>query len=204
VVFHPAGEEHAVEFHEEPVRIFRVDLDELWLNLVRDYSTVLDSPAVFEGGQPAGLALRLYREFQSADSAAPLAIKGLALEVLAEASRRGTTSATRTPPLWLRRAQDMIRERFAETLTLGAIADAVAVHPVHLARAFRRVHGCSIGEYVRRLRVDFACRALSNSALPLAAIAISAGFADQSHFTGVFRRQTGLTPLSFRKTCGGC
>jgi AraC family transcriptional regulator len=47
--------------------------------------------------------------------------------------------------------------------------------------------------------VEYACRQLSTSALPLAEIALAAGFTDQSHLTRVFRRQTRMTPSEFRR-----
>lgn len=55
-----------------------------------------------------------------------------------------------------------------------------------------------LGEYVRRLRVDFACRELSNSRKPLAEIATTAGFCDQAHLSRTLKRFTGMTPVEFR------
>ena len=73
------------------------------------------------------------------------------------------------------------------------------MHPVTLARAFRTFYGCSVGEYLRRVRVDLAGRWLSDTNLGLAQIALSAGFCDQSHFSNVFRRIIGLTPSRYRR-----
>ncbi|HYF35609.1 MAG TPA: AraC family transcriptional regulator [Prosthecobacter sp.] len=53
-------------------------------------------------------------------------------------------------------------------------------------------------QYVRRLRVRLACRALVATSAPLADIAFDHGFCDQSHFTREFRRETGLTPREYR------
>ena len=84
-------------------------------------------------------------------------------------------------------------------MSLGALAQAVGVHPVTLARGFRRTYGCSVGEYLRHLRIVEAARQLHDTDLPLASIATSAGFADQSHFSNVFKQQTGLSPSAFRR-----
>lgn len=78
------------------------------------------------------------------------------------------------------------------------MARSVGVHPVHLATTFRRHFGSTIGEYVRRLRIDFATRQIASSEESLCNIALAAGFADQSHFSKVFRQQTGMTPGVFR------
>ena len=124
--------------------------------------------------------------------------------MLADAARHRSKSSPKSagqmPPRRLQRARDYIRAHFAERLALETVAGEVGVHPAHLAREFRRTYGCSIGQAVRRLRVDAACRALSTSNLSLASIAAAAGFADQSHFTRVFRSLTGITPLDYRRS----
>jgi AraC family transcriptional regulator len=88
---------------------------------------------------------------------------------------------------------------FSESLTLAGVAASVGVHPVHLARVFRQHYRCTIGEYVRQVRIEFASRELSVSDAPLAEIAFTSGFSDQSHFSKTFKRLTGQTPAQFRK-----
>jgi AraC family transcriptional regulator len=69
---------------------------------------------------------------------------------------------------------------------------------VHLAREFRRAFGASVGEYVRRLRIDYACRELAATGRSVTEIAFDAGFSSHSHFTAAFRRVTGTTPTRYR------
>ncbi|HEY0098454.1 MAG TPA: helix-turn-helix transcriptional regulator, partial [Pyrinomonadaceae bacterium] len=87
---------------------------------------------------------------------------------------------------------------FAEQVTLAGVAGAVGVHPVYLAARFRKHYQCTVGEYVRRLRVEVACREVVRTDRALSEIAPSVGFYDQSHFTNVFRRHTGMTPAQYR------
>ena len=72
------------------------------------------------------------------------------------------------------------------------------MQPPMLALSHRR-YGCTVGEYVRRLRIEFACRELSDSEKPLAFIAQNAGFFDQSHFSKTFKLLTGQSPAAYRK-----
>ena len=67
------------------------------------------------------------------------------------------------------------------------------------ARTFRGDYGCSPGEYLRRLLVEIACQRLAMTDVPLAEIALAAGFSDQSHFTKTFRRYNGMTPGEYRR-----
>jgi AraC family transcriptional regulator len=79
------------------------------------------------------------------------------------------------------------------------LAQSVGVHPVTLARAFRQAFGCTVGEYVRHLRIERAAHQLAGTELSLAEIALAAGFSDQSHFSNLFRHHTGLSPSKFRQ-----
>ena len=120
------------------------------------------------------------------------------LEMCAEVARSSVKSSRPVRPRWLTRAKELLSENFSEHMTLSDIAAAVGVHPVYLAGVFRQHYHCSIGEYVRRLRVEFASRQLSQTSAPIIEIALAAGFAHQSHFSRTFKRLTGLTPARYR------
>jgi AraC family transcriptional regulator len=199
LVFHPVGEAHANRWHDTGGRVFHIDISQARALAFREHGACIDAPADFRGGLAPWLARRLHREFRRADDASTLAMEGLVLDIVAEVSRYRAPAAERRPPAWFVRARDLLHDRFAEKLSLGEIAAAVDVHPVHLARVFRRQHGCTLGDYVRRLRVEFACRQLESSDTRLVEIALWAGFPDQSHFTKTFRNQMGITPGEFRR-----
>jgi len=152
----------------------------------------------FHGGLSVWLATRLYKEFQLTDEASSLAIEGLALEVIAELSRHHVKTPGRKPPNSVEQTRELLHSHFSESLTLDGIARSVGTHPVHLARMFRRYHHCTIGEYLRKLRIEFACREISATDSPLALIASRIGFYDQSHFSRTFKRMIGITPGQYR------
>jgi AraC family transcriptional regulator len=145
------------------------------------------------------LAWRLAGEPHATNAAAPLAAEGLALELLAAAARDdGSFLTSGRPPAWLRSAEELLRARIDDCVSLSQLANAVRVHPTHLARVFRAHHGVSVGEYGRRVRVEWAAAELARGDTALALIATRAGFADQSHFTRVFRHHIGTTPAAYR------
>jgi AraC family transcriptional regulator len=86
-----------------------------------------------------------------------------------------------------------------DRITVSTVAAALDLRPAQLARAFRRHQRVSIGSYVRELRVQWAIARLTGSTQAISDIAISAGFADQSHFTRLCVRHTGRTPAQFRR-----
>jgi len=174
-------------------------MDHWWLEDLRRQARIIESPADFHGGLLSQLARRLYGEFRAMDDFSPPVIEGLTLEILAEASRRSVNPGGQTPPRWLEQARALIREQFCERLTLASVADSVSIHPVHLAREFQRYYRCTVGEYIRRQRIESACHKIVNSVVPLSEIALSVGFSDQSHFARRFKLLTDMTPSEYRE-----
>jgi len=198
VILHPPEESHAV-LYESPVKILSVHFSFNKLADIRRRSTVLDSPSSCRSETVSWLGARLRQELRRIDAISALEIEGLILEMLAEASRAGTHGGEKDSPKWLEVAKDFLHDNFAESFTLTQVAKIAGVHPAHLSRVFRqRVHS-TVGEYVRRLRVESACRQILNTDRPLSQIAAHAGFADQSHFNKVFKSRFNLTPNEYRQ-----
>jgi AraC family transcriptional regulator len=197
--FTPAGERHWDRFDRGDVRGLLIEPTNGKAAVIRPYATVLDEREAFEGGLLPMLGWRIYREMRQSDQAAPLAIEGLLLEMIASASRHRTIGPKGRMPRWLEEARDRIHSELSSRPSLGGLATAVGVHPVTMARAFRREFGCTVGDYVRRLRIERAAHQLAGTDLSLAEIALAAGFSDQSHFSNLFRSHTGLSPSRFRR-----
>jgi AraC family transcriptional regulator len=195
----PAGERHWNRFSQGDVRGLLIEPDDALVGAIRPYSAVLDERVSFHGGLVSGMARRVYDEMRRMDAAAPLAIEGLLLELVASASRMREQNGSSGRPRWLEDARDRIHVELGARPSLTGLAESVGVHPVTLARAFRRAYGCTVGEYVRKLRIERAARQLADTDLSLAEIALAEGFSDQSHFSNLFRRHTGLSPLQFRR-----
>jgi AraC family transcriptional regulator len=146
------------------------------------------------------LGWRLAGELHASDVAAPLAAEGLALELLAATNReRAVDRRSTRPPRWLANAEEILRARLGEPVRLRDLAAATGVHPAHLARVFRAHYGVSVGEYSRQLRLSWAAAQLASGDTPVATVAADAGFADQSHFTRLFKRHVGMTPARYRQ-----
>ncbi len=138
------------------------------------------------------LFLRMYYKFREMDDDSLRKLE----QALLEGS--SSTNSTRPFPEWLERVRSIIEQRFAEPYKLSEIAAEAGVHPVHLAREFRKHYGTSVGEYLRRVRIEYACRELMGSNVAVTNIAFAAGFADQSHFSRTFKRLCGTTPGRYR------
>jgi AraC family transcriptional regulator len=190
---------HANQFDAAAHRGFMIELENKWLDGCRHIASVFDGHKYFAGGPVAELALRIYRESRIRDSVAPVIVEGLMLELLGHASRSLIKTPVR-PPSWLIQTRDLLHAQFNDPLNLVDIAKTVGVHPTHLARTFKKHYRTTVGDYLRRLRLDWATRQLTETETAIAEIALAAGFYDQSHFSHLFKQHTGFTPAEFRAT----
>lgn len=193
---------HSDEYGAVPLRGLSIELDRKWLETCRHFLSVFESYRHFPNGAVSALALRIYRESRIKDTVAPVIVEGLMLEMLGHASRSLVKMPVR-PPGWLMQARDLLHGRFNDPLNLVEIAHLVGVHPTHLARSFKKHYRTTVGEYLRRLRLDWATRRLSETEDSITEIALAAGFYDQSHFSHLFKQHTGLTPAEFRALSNG-
>jgi AraC family transcriptional regulator len=203
LIARPPGETHSHRIHASGAVCLAVDIDPRWLERARECGSVLQESTEFRGGLITHLAHRLHGEFLMRDDVAPLAIESILLGIVAETARRREYALDTKPPRWLVQAREFLDAHFTAHLTLEAVADVAGVHPVHLARTFRACYRCTIGDYLRRLRIEYASHEIASSELSLSQVALAAGFADQSHFTRLFRQHTGMTPAQYRDLSRG-
>ncbi|HKY61161.1 MAG TPA: AraC family transcriptional regulator [Gemmatimonadota bacterium] len=196
----PRGDRHANRIFRTGARVVVIQPDPERPEEVGPAAAVFERAHCFGHGRITLAARALRRELRATDEAAVLARQGLIYEVIAAARRAADRmNGAEAPPPWLRRAREVVYDRFREPLRIEDVAREVDRHPAHVARVFRRHHGMTIGECVRTLRLDWAAGELTGTGKPLAAIAMEAGYADQSHFTRSFRRHTGSTPAEYRR-----
>lgn len=102
------------------------------------------------------------------------------------------------PALRLRRVLEYINDNLVDDLTLSELAAVAGMSPHHFSRAFKQSTGCPPHRYVINCRVAGAKKLLADDCLPLAEVGLSVGFQNQSHFTTLFHRLTGVTPKTYR------
>jgi AraC family transcriptional regulator len=98
-----------------------------------------------------------------------------------------------------RRAKEMLVADLTGAIPLAEIAAACGLSSDHFARAFRRSMGLAPHAWLLRARVECAMTLLRQPDRSLSEVALACGFADQSHFTRVFTRQTGQSPGIWRR-----
>lgn len=100
------------------------------------------------------------------------------------------------------RIEDAIRyivENLDETLDLRNLADHVCLSRFHFHRLFQALAGETVGEMVRRLRLERAAVRLGTSPTPITELAFEAGYATHEAFIRAFRAAFGCTPSTLRR-----
>jgi AraC family transcriptional regulator len=202
LVYRPPGEPHINRFSGSGATCLIVEISPDWLGDAAAEGPWPDGVVFRKRGRASFLGRRLMHEWAFQDLLSPLAAEGFVLSLIEDLTRADPVTRG-APPAWLDHAEEIMRTRIRQPLSLGEIAAAVGVHHVTLARQFRSHHGCTVGEYLRAVRVETAARQLVNSTKSLTDIAHSTGFCDQSHMTRVVQRSLGLTPGRLRAEATG-
>jgi AraC-like DNA-binding protein len=109
----------------------------------------------------------------------------------------GSTSMAVSHPA-VRRALELLRERWAEPVTLAELAGHAGLSPSALVRQFRREVGLPPHRFQLNLRI-LRARDLLRRGIPTAEVAVETGFYDQAHLTRVFKRAVGVPPRGFAR-----
>jgi AraC family transcriptional regulator len=102
------------------------------------------------------------------------------------------------PRAKLRQTIDYINANLERNLSLLELAELVQMSPHYFARLFKQSTGISPHQYMLTCRIEKAQKLLTKQDLSLAEISLQVGFHDQSRFTSMFRKHTGVTPKKYR------
>ncbi len=191
VIWHPRAEAHSDRFHPQGGHLIDLEVKDSWLQDAAQELRPATQPRRFCGGLPYALGLRLYREL-SADSSV---VEDIMTELL---SFFFSGEVDRNPPVWFHRALQLVSDMEGRHQSLNSVAREVGVHPVHVARSFRRFLGCTFGDHLAKSRLRRAFELLLNPKSPIVEVAYACGFADHAHLCRTFKNSTGLTPTAFR------
>lgn len=190
VVVKPAGVVHADRFGPDGARILSVVPKPAYLREAGDLTWYR-----WRHGAPVDWFARVLREPDLPFEDALEECLGELWDLVGGREER----AGLRPPRWLESAREALHADPASPPCVRQLAREAGVHPVHFGRTFRHYYRCTVHGYARRLRVLNAADLLASSDLPLAQVALAAGFVDQAHFCHLFKRETGTTPYAYRQ-----
>lgn len=99
----------------------------------------------------------------------------------------------------LRRMVEWVHEHLDEEIHVNDLAKIAGMKAAHLERRMKKVFKLSVGQYVRKVRIDLAVQLLRTSELGIAEIALRCGYSEQSSLTRQFKSAVGCPPGEFRR-----
>jgi AraC family transcriptional regulator len=194
-IFNPRGTYHQDRF-VRPGLFLSISLDSRLVDTAADEWRLPQAPRMTERMGVIRRASALVGMCIRGDAQEVCATETISLELLGEFAG---PQAVRAAAAWLPRARQLLHDQIdLPAWSVQRVAAALDVTPTHFARAFRAQFGCTPGDYIHAVRCRRAATLLARTRAPIAEIALSLGYSDQSHFTRWFARTWRVTPGAFR------
>jgi AraC family transcriptional regulator len=192
-IIHPPRAAHADTISEYGLETVSIQFDPRWL-AGSGLSIGLDRTLSCISGRSRAAARRLAAIWTSKATA-----EGALRNELAQFVYLAANDEADRIPSWL---AHVVQSLHSENETTAQLARRLNLHPAWLARAYRAATGEGLGDAIRRTKVQRAVSMIRTSRAPLAQIAATAGFCDQSHMNRCFAAVIGRTPLQVRSETG--
>ena len=196
LLFYSCGEPHLNHSYQPDTRMFNVELNHRWMQSM-DFGTLMGNGIITPvGPNQKFLLLKIFREYRLLDHCSSLNIETITIDLLT--SIRQNINLPSDIPKWAVRLKEVLHDRWSENISLKELSEIIRVHPVTISRYFPIHFKCTLGDYIRKIRIDKSLNLIRAGDEKLTDIALASGFADQSHFIRTFKKVTGLLPNEYR------
>lgn len=109
----------------------------------------------------------------------------------------------REPLTLVEKVKKYVKDHLEEDLNRIKIAEAMFLNPDYLDRCFKKDTGCSVNRYILKEQLEMAKKLLLYPDITVSEIAVRCGYANMSNFSAMFKRETGVSPVEYRKNSEG-
>jgi AraC family transcriptional regulator len=195
LAFLHAGEAHETIFAKMPTRYISLDIKpEAFTENDLTESGILNT--IRKCPDAKFLVLKMYRELLHNDDLTTDSVKMLFSEFASLSRDMATKKIT---PAWVVTVHELLNDRWNETVTLKDLSQAAGVNPITISKHFPTYFACTLGSYLRKLRIERSLSLIKNKGTSLTQTAYACNFSDQSHFIRNFRAYTLLSPKQYEK-----
>lgn len=193
VLFYHSGELHqTIPLTPQTINL-NLEIDSSFLTKYEISETQLHTAVQKNSGTPL-LILKLNAELSLKDDLTPNALYTLLFNYLTETNVKDYKHIQ-----WCITLKDILHDNWNVNHSLDALSRTLGVHPITISKHFPNYFGCTLSEYVRKIRIVRSLDLLKTTSLSLSEISHLCGFSDQSHFFRTFKHLTGFNPKTFRK-----
>lgn len=195
LLFYHSNELHLNENTLFPSKNINLEIEEHLLKELQITEAVIEK-SVENAALSKFLILKIFKEFQTGDSFSGDTINMLFTQ-LAQANIHA--DKYEKSPIWVKNLYELLNDCWNENPNLQDLAKILNLNPITISKHFPKYFGCTLGEYMRRIKINRSLLLMESSTVNLTEIGFQCGFADQSHFIRTFKNQTGFLPKQFQK-----
>lgn len=192
ILFYHSGELHQTIPYTPKTKNLNLEIDSCFLNKYQISESQLEN-AVQKNIRSKLFILKLNTELNLNDSLTQNSLYSLLFNFVTETDIKDYKQI-----LWCLKLEEILNDNWNINYSLDDLSMLLGVHPVTISKHFPKYFGCTMSEYIRRMRIVRSLDLLKSSNQSLTQIAYRCGFSDQSHFFRTFKHLTGLNPKSFR------
>ena len=191
IMMYREGVLHCNRHTEYPSKNLNIELKTKFLEQYQLNNDIFESPFIEHTDLFLGI-INIYYELIINDSYNNSVIQESLMALFAKEN----TSSFR--PNWMIQLRELIKDRWDEFIPLDELSLELQVHPVTISKYFRKYHQCTLGDYMRKIKIQRAIHFLLHTPKKITEIAFLCGFSDQSHMNRVFKAYIGFRPKDIR------
>ncbi|MDP4265029.1 MAG: AraC family transcriptional regulator [Bacteroidota bacterium] len=197
LLYYNTQEPHKNEKYLAGSKNFNIEFQHSWFENMHIKKNILEGGMIIKEPVIKSLFLNIMAEAMEPGSETHLSIEASVLKCFSVLKNKNKNYVS--APAWLIRLKELLAETENHHYSLAELSVLFGVHPVTISKLFPHFFHCTIGEYIRKTRIEKSLSLLSKKYIPLASISSACGFADHGHFTRVFKKHTGFTPSRYRE-----
>ncbi|MEO6231700.1 MAG: AraC family transcriptional regulator, partial [Ferruginibacter sp.] len=181
--------------YQKDTRIFNLEIQSGFLT---EYDLNIESANVFSPFNEhlkKNILVKILREFYINDKHSVLSIQQLCMQLFQQINHETIPQPNRH---WTIVLKDYLHSHWNEIPTLNELSKVVKIHPVTISRYFSKYFNCTLGEYIRQIKIENSLPLIRSNKYLLTEIAYECDFTDQSHFTKTFKQVTGILPKEYK------
>lgn len=195
LLFYHSNELHLNQNTLFPSRNINIEIEENFLKELEINEAVIEK-SVQNVALTKFLILKIFKETQTADSFSNDTIRIL-FSQLSQANNY--SERYEKSPFWVKSLHELLNDCWNQNPNLQDLAQVLNLNPITISKHFPKYFGCTLGEYMRRIKINNSLPLIQSRENNLTEIALECGFSDQSHFIRTFKTQTGFLPKQFQK-----
>jgi len=179
-------------------RGFHIEFDPLWFDALQINTAAIQGSMKLLHPQLKMSMYQVFKEVKLEEANCGLTVAMLLTGLFSDMERTQERFSKKIP-LWVYKIREVLNDAPTENWTLFNLAAYLDIHPVHLSRGFSKYFNCTLGEYLRKIKLGKALSMLTDRTCSLTTIALRSGFSDQSHFIRSFKDVLYIKPAEYRK-----